>query len=330
MWVILALASALCLGFYDIFKKLSVRGNDVLMVLLLNTCFGALYMSPFIIAGIADGSFGFGNSLQGHLQILLKSAIVLGSWILGYFAIKHLPLTVQGANQRVASGDSTGGRAADFRREAQPDPVGGHHTRFCIAVHDLSHRCQRGFLDQALTLDMDVDRSDMPWCRQRALRQIPAEIIRPDRGSVVVFAIPVHHHDSDDLHNTHASPKRRPVRMALDDTLHRPVSDSSRHGILLLAVATGSIVAVVSMIRRGSVLRSFIYGVAALHEKNIRPKAHRSLNSPRQPRPPRHRLAPIDNSNKVYSRQTSAQVQETHFLPALQHPWISRIMGKPE
>ncbi|MDE6143341.1 MAG: EamA family transporter, partial [Muribaculaceae bacterium] len=34
----------------------------------------------------------------------------------------------------------------------------------------------------------------------------------------------------------------------------------------------GSMVAVVSMIRRGSVLVSFIYGVVSLHEKNIKPK----------------------------------------------------------
>ena len=34
----------------------------------------------------------------------------------------------------------------------------------------------------------------------------------------------------------------------------------------------GSMVAVVSMIRRGSVIVSFIYGVVALHEKNIKPK----------------------------------------------------------
>ena len=96
MWVALALVSALCLGFYDIFKKLSVKGNDVLMVLMLNTVFGALYMSPFLIDGISHGNFGFGNTVVGHLQILLKSFIVLGSWLLGYFAIKHLPLTVQG------------------------------------------------------------------------------------------------------------------------------------------------------------------------------------------------------------------------------------------
>ncbi|MDE6458530.1 MAG: EamA family transporter, partial [Muribaculum sp.] len=34
----------------------------------------------------------------------------------------------------------------------------------------------------------------------------------------------------------------------------------------------GSMIAVVSMIRRGSVIVSFFYGVFALHEKNIKPK----------------------------------------------------------
>lgn len=96
MWVALALLSALCLGFYDIFKKLSVRGNSVLTVLLFSTLFGALLMSPFLVSGIAEGNYGFGNTLQGHMLIWLKAFIVLGSWLLGYTAIKHLPLTVQG------------------------------------------------------------------------------------------------------------------------------------------------------------------------------------------------------------------------------------------
>lgn len=96
MWLLLAIVSALCLGFYDIFKKLSVSGNNVLIVLLLNTLFGTLLMSPVIIFGLVNGSFGLDNSIVGHLQIALKAVIVLSSWILGYFAIKHLPLTIQG------------------------------------------------------------------------------------------------------------------------------------------------------------------------------------------------------------------------------------------
>ena len=95
-WILPALLSATCLGFYDIFKKLSVKGNNVLMVLLLNTIFGALYLSPVIISNIASGHFGLGDTLRGHCLILIKAVIVLSSWILGYFAIKHLPLTIQG------------------------------------------------------------------------------------------------------------------------------------------------------------------------------------------------------------------------------------------
>lgn len=96
MWILFALASALCLGFYDIFKKISVRDNNVLVVLMLNTMFGTLLMSPVIAGSVADGNFGMGNSVHGHMLILLKSVIVLSSWLLGYFAIKHLPLTIQG------------------------------------------------------------------------------------------------------------------------------------------------------------------------------------------------------------------------------------------
>jgi len=77
-------------------KKLSVRDNNVPGVLLLNTIFGTLLMSPVIIGGLMHGNYGLGNTVTGHLLIGLKAVIVLSSWILGYFAIKHLPLTIQG------------------------------------------------------------------------------------------------------------------------------------------------------------------------------------------------------------------------------------------
>ena len=49
MWIFLALLSALGLGFYDVMKKLSVRDNNVPVVLWLNTLFGTLLMSPVLI-----------------------------------------------------------------------------------------------------------------------------------------------------------------------------------------------------------------------------------------------------------------------------------------
>lgn len=96
MWLIFAICSALGLGLYDIMKKISVRDNNVPIVLLLNTIFGTILMSPVIISGLTEGYYGFDNSVSGHLLIGLKAIIVLSSWILGYFAIKHLPLTIQG------------------------------------------------------------------------------------------------------------------------------------------------------------------------------------------------------------------------------------------
>ncbi len=94
MWVILAIVSSMCLGIYDIFKKISLNRNNVLAVLFFNTLFGALLMSPVILVDINQGYVGLGDSVCGHFHILLKSIIVLSSWLLGYFGLKHLPLTI--------------------------------------------------------------------------------------------------------------------------------------------------------------------------------------------------------------------------------------------
>ena len=96
MWIFLGLMSALCLGFYDVFKKMSLKGNNVPVVLLLNTLFGTLLLSPVLVESVAQGHYGPGETLTQNLLVVLKAVIVLSSWILGYFAIKHLPLTIQG------------------------------------------------------------------------------------------------------------------------------------------------------------------------------------------------------------------------------------------
>ena len=102
MWLILAFLSACLLGFYDVFKKHSLRDNAVIPILLLNTLFSSLIFLPFIIASanniIAEDSLFFTHSYgwEGHKYILLKSCIVLSSWLLAYFGLKHLPLTIVG------------------------------------------------------------------------------------------------------------------------------------------------------------------------------------------------------------------------------------------
>lgn len=101
-WLSLAFLSALLLGFYDTCKKKSLNGNAVIPVLFLNTFFSSLIFLPFIIfsakTNILDGTMFFVQSSGWgvHKYILLKSCIVLSSWTFGYFAMKHLPLTIVG------------------------------------------------------------------------------------------------------------------------------------------------------------------------------------------------------------------------------------------
>lgn len=102
MWLFLAFMSAALLGFYDSFKKKALGGNAVIPVLFLNTLFSSLIFLPFIILSynstLLDGSiFHVGSGgWELHKYILLKSCIVLSSWVLGYFGMKHLPLTIVG------------------------------------------------------------------------------------------------------------------------------------------------------------------------------------------------------------------------------------------
>lgn len=102
MWLVLAFVSAALLGFYDVFKKKSLKGNAVIPVLFLNTLFCSLIFIPLIIAsaaGVMDESNTFYIPVAGwaaQKYILLKSCIVLSSWIFGYFGMKHLPITIVG------------------------------------------------------------------------------------------------------------------------------------------------------------------------------------------------------------------------------------------
>ena len=92
MWLILAFISAVFLGFYDTSKKASLKDNAVLPVLFLNTVFSTLIFSPFLI----EDMLGTGWPWKAHVMVMLKAVIVLSSWILGYFGLKHLPLTIVG------------------------------------------------------------------------------------------------------------------------------------------------------------------------------------------------------------------------------------------
>ena len=105
MWLLLAFLSATLLGFYDVSKKAALKDNAVLPVLLLNTLFSTLIFSPVILDGLTGAGWFEGTmfdtsdvtgNLKAHLLVIMKSMIVLTSWIAGYFGIKHIPITIVG------------------------------------------------------------------------------------------------------------------------------------------------------------------------------------------------------------------------------------------
>lgn len=108
MWLVLAFVSATFLGFYDTSKKASLKDNAVLPVLFLNTVFSTLIFSPFLVDYIGGYGWFTGTfidtapssgeipAIHAHLLVVLKAFIVLSSWIFGYFGLKHLPLTIVG------------------------------------------------------------------------------------------------------------------------------------------------------------------------------------------------------------------------------------------
>ena len=102
MWLALAFLSAFLLGCYEVNKKMSLNGNAVIPVLFFNTLISSLIFVPFILLSFytdcLDGTMVYvpRASLEDHLKVLIKAVIVLSSWISGYFALKHLPLTITG------------------------------------------------------------------------------------------------------------------------------------------------------------------------------------------------------------------------------------------
>jgi len=272
MWVILAVASALCLGFYDVMKKLSVDRNNVLGVLFLNTMFGALFMLPIIITGICHGNYGLGNTLEGHGAILLKSGIVLTSWLLGYASIKHLPLTIAGpvnasrpvmvlVGALLIFGERLNiwqwaGVILGFWSLYFISRVGGkegfslkNNKWLWMAIGATAMGAISALYDKyLLTLYKPLEVQAWYSLYQLIIMGITIGIIMRGRNS--------------------GTPLKWRWTIPLI-SLFLTIADIAYFYSLSME---GSMIAVVSMIRRGSVIVSFFYGVIFLHEKNIRLK----------------------------------------------------------
>ncbi|MBN2527488.1 MAG: EamA family transporter [Deltaproteobacteria bacterium] len=101
MWIIPGIFSALFLGIYDVCKKWSLRDNNVLGVLFLSNCAALLLTVPVFIASFISPAIMARMSLYAgiptfsqHFYIIFKTLLVSSSWISAFFALKHLPISI--------------------------------------------------------------------------------------------------------------------------------------------------------------------------------------------------------------------------------------------
>ncbi len=272
MWVLLATVSALCLGFYDVMKKLSLERNNVLGVLFLNTFFGALLMLPVIVTGALHGNYGLGNTLQGHGFILLKSFIVLSSWLLGYASIKHLPLTIAGPVNASRPVLVLVGALLIFGERLNVWQWIGVLLGFWSLFFISRVGGREGFsLRTSRWVWMAIGATSLGavsalYDKFLMTRFEPLEVQAwYSLYQLVIMGVTV-------FIMMRVVPGQTPLRWKWTIPMIAVFLTVADLAYFYSLSMEGSMIAVVSMIRRGSVIVSFFYGFLVLHEQNIRLK----------------------------------------------------------
>ena len=286
VWLSLAFLSALLLGFYDTCKKKSLDGNAVIPVLFLNTLFSSVIFLPFILLSanshLLEGSMFYVQS-QGwevHKYILLKSCIVLSSWTLGYFAMKHLPLTIVGPINATRPVMVLIGALTFFAEKLNVWQWIG----VIIAMAGL-------YMLSRSSKKEGIDFKHNKWI----IFVILANVLGAISGLYDKFLM--------------ASPENHGVgldKMAVQSwyniyqffmmlamllllwwpTRHKTTPFQWKWSIILISVflsaadfvyfyalsLDGAMISIVSMVRRGSVIVSFLFGAMVFHEKNLKSK----------------------------------------------------------
>ncbi len=286
-WLLLAFLSAALLGFYDAFKKEALRENAVIPVLFLNTLFSSLIFLPFILLSgqteLLDGTIFHvaSGGWEMHRYIVLKSLIVLSSWVLGYFGMKHLPLTIVGpinatrpvmvlVGALLVFGERLNGwqwvgvllavmsfmmlsrsgkkEGIDFRRDHWVWMIVGAAMLGAVSgLYDKYLMAPAGHGGVGLDRMMVQSWYNIYQCGMMLV--MLAVLWWPHRRNTTPF----HWHWS-----------------IIGVSLFLSTADFVYFYALSLPDA---MISIVSMVRRGSVIVSFLFGAAFFHEKNLRAKA---------------------------------------------------------
>ena len=236
MWLGLAFISAFLLGCYEVNKKISLDGNAVIPVLFFNTLISSLIFVPFIFLSfftdVLDGTMLYVPrvSLETHVAVFIKAVIVLSSWIFGYFALKHLPLS--------ASGKKEGIRFT-------------HNKWIFFTVLSILTGAASGLYDKHLMGSLDVMTVQVWFNVYQCLMMLPILLFLwyPRRKSTTPFV-------------WHWNIIFISVFLCVADWIY-----------FYALTFPGSMISIVSMVRRSNVLVTFLAGALFFHEKNLKSKA---------------------------------------------------------
>ena len=282
MWLLLAFCSAALLGFYDVFKKKSLSNNAVLPVLALNTLFSSIIFIPFILLShfapqmLQDSIFYVPDSggWEVHKFILLKSFIVLSSWAFGYFGMKHLPLTIVGPINATRPVMTLVGAMLIFgerlnlyqwigvfmavisffmlSRSGKKEGIDFKHDRWIWFVVLAAVLGAVSGLDDKYLMGRFNNMQVQAWYNIYQLFMM---------GGVLMFLW---------------WPKRKtstPFRWDWCIILISVFLSAADFVYFYALSMEDSMISIVSMVRRGSVVVSFLFGAMMFHEKNLRSKA---------------------------------------------------------
>ena len=280
MWIWFAVISSVLLGFYDVAKKRSVEGNAALPVLTIATSISALFFLPVIISS----EFGLGwfegsvfdvtpISIEQHLLIALKACIVAATWLFGYLAVKYLPLTIVSPIYALRPVLVLLGSIVIFGERLNLYQWIGVVIAFAAfyLMNRSSHkegikfRGNRGMIYLMLAVLLGVGSA---FCDKILMKGIQPASVQAWCGLYIALLYGV-------LTLIMWRPKRHVQRF------------SWRWSIVLISIflsiadfcyfyalsQEGALLAVISLIRRGSVIVSFSMGALVFKERNIRSKS---------------------------------------------------------
>lgn len=286
MWVLLAVCSALCLGFYDVSKKRALQQSDVLSVLSGSVCISACILCvPLLLSRlmpeVMETTLFFVPRLtwQGHLYVFLKSCIVLSSWVFAYISVKYLPLSVVSPMQATRPMWTLLGAMLIFgerlngwqwagvicalgsiflfslteKKHDKTLPRKANRKYYICLLLAILIGSASGLYDKYMMRHYDHNAVQVYYTVYQALMMLAAYFILRQ------------HHPSNSLHErglgSTASIACISVFLVLSDYVY-----------MLALSDPDSMIAIVSTIRRGGTVIPFLYGILILREPNAKQK----------------------------------------------------------